>query len=82
MSSYPSFACSCCGVTNADMFYDREVPPTKDEILQFEAYRKMWWLLRDDREQFHAEQAVTQRSRKHSDETRAKISASIRRKAS
>ena len=83
VSKYPAFACSCCGFANGDMFYDYyyhlDKEPTEKEIMEFEAYRKMWYLLKE---------ALTPpqptplfKSYKHSDKTRAKISATLRNKS-
>ncbi len=45
LSNYPPYACSCCGVTNGDMFYDwlKGRKPTKQEEDFFQNYVKAWW---------------------------------------
>ncbi len=79
MSKYPPYACSCCGVTNNDMFYDyyhhEGKEPTDQEVTEFNAYRKMWNILHEEREQMRTDKIVIQRSWRHSKETRARISA-------
>lgn len=85
MSNYPEYACSCCGVTNGDMFYDwlqgREA--TDEEQMYFKAYRQAWQQLKEERDrakatQYHRTVWSTTPGRKLSDETRAKISATKR----
>lgn len=50
MSEHPPYACSCCGVTNGDMFWDY-IEHNADELTyaavikmtdEFDAYRKQW----------------------------------------
>lgn len=50
ISNYPPYACKCCGYTNGDMFADYyNFKPTKIQGLEFDAYKKMWNLLSDER---------------------------------
>lgn len=77
MSKYPPYACQCCGFTNADMFWDRDGERTEPEIAEFNVYRKMWYILNDERQQVKNERSTYGAFglRKHTDATRAKISA-------
>lgn len=85
MSDYPPYACSCCGVTNGDMFYDyfrslgRE--PTERENIEFEVYRKYWMKLKEERKVITANVWGKSRiGRQQTQATRDKISATIRAK--
>lgn len=50
MSNYPPYACSCCGVTNGDMFWDyieqNDSTLTYAEVKElcedFDSYRAQW----------------------------------------
>lgn len=81
ISEYPPYACSCCGVTNGDMFEDRPGEITPEEIAEFKMYRKMWQLLKKEREVKLANvwgKGLV--GRKQPATTRAKISATLRKK--
>jgi hypothetical protein len=55
MSDYPPYACKCCGYTNGDMFADfYNYEPTEIQCLEFDAYKKMWHLLNDERKEAKA----------------------------
>lgn len=90
MSVFPAYSCSCCGVTNGDMFYDYYLSlgrePTETEIAEFKMYRKVWWMVREQESALLVEQRVLLNrlsgvGRRHSAESRAKISATQRAKA-
>ena len=81
MGNLPDYACSCCGITNGDMFYDRDVEITERDIMEFEAYRKMWRLFKDQEKKIRADIfPKTRIGKQHSQATRDKISATIRAK--
>lgn len=86
MNDYPPYACSCCGVANDDMFYDyyqslgRE--PSQEESTEFKYYKKFWYKFKEERAVIKQEAFRSGRVRKQSEETRAKISATIRAKKS
>lgn len=82
MSDYPPYACSCCGFTNGDMFYDYNQNPTEVELAEFSGYRKAWYSLKEAREALLWEQRklVNIKSRHHSEETKRKISVTKRAK--
>ena len=50
MSNYPPYACTCCGVTNGDMFWDYiesnastlTYAEVKDLCEDFDSYRANW----------------------------------------
>lgn len=83
--SFPPYACSCCGVTNGDMFYDYfnhlGKEPTPDEIAEFNGYRKAWYGLKalsEDRVTRSAKPANV--GFHHSEKTRQKIAESQRKR--
>lgn len=44
---YPPYACKCCGIANADMFYDwfrhtHGTEPTEEDWESFQAYRQLY----------------------------------------
>ncbi len=75
MSKYPAYACPCCGFTNPDMFWDRPVEPTEQEVMEFNAYRKMWQMFREERNRLIQTRINPRIGRSHTQATRDKISA-------
>jgi len=77
-SDYPPYACSCCGITNGDMFSDYYahlgVEPTERDVLEFETYRRVWNALKSEREKLRLEAVTHSRMYSRSARTRAKIS--------
>jgi len=77
MSKYPPYACKCCGFANGDMFADYyNFKPTQEQTAQFDAYRKVWNMLNAERQEARA--IISQKrftNRKHTQATKAKISA-------
>ena len=86
MSNYPPYVCKCCGYANGDMFYDhfyyQDREPTEEEWLEFKGYKKAWNILSDERrkareaQHHHSVFPRTTIGKRHTEETRAKISAS------